>query len=132
MERPGNHETRDAPMLAASAPIVEVLYTRDRLVLWDDGVPGFGGFYARISGFGEQGEGRTIDQAIDRLASELRDYVENWDAEADDYVHARHRHDRINHFEEPELVTWARDALRSARLGEGLRDAMQLPVLDEE
>jgi hypothetical protein len=119
-------------VLVEGGPVVEVLYTCESLVLWDDGVPGFGGYYARIAGFGEQGEGRTIDQALERLASELRDHVENWDAEVDEYAHARRSHDRINRVEEPELVTWAREALRSAQVLEGLRDAMQPPVLEDQ
>ena len=85
----GHEHSADGGTLArCGPPVVEVLYTHHRLVLWDDGAPGFGGYYARIAGFGDQGEGRTIEQALERLAAGLRVHVENWDAEVDEYAHA--------------------------------------------
>jgi hypothetical protein len=100
---------------------VELLYTQG-WVLWDEGVPGRGGYYARIRGFGDQGEGRTVDQALERLAAALRDHVENWDAEVDDDAHARRT-------QEPELVRRVRRGLRSGQLLELLRAGAQQPVL---
>lgn len=95
---------------------VELLYT-EGLVLWDDGEPGHGGYYARIAGFVDQGEGRTVEQAIERLAGALRNHVESWNAEIDEHARARRQ------LVEPTLVGWARVALSSGRLEELLLSA---------
>ena len=92
-------------MSPSGTPSVELLYTCG-LVLWDDGTPGFGGYYARIAGFADQGEGRTVDQALERLAAALREHVENWDAEVDEQAHARGRIDQCNRLDEPPLFCW--------------------------
>jgi predicted RNase H-like HicB family nuclease len=107
----------------AASPEVVLLYTRKGWVLWDDGVPGRGGYYARIPGFAEQGEGRTVEQALERLADALRDHVENWDAEVDERAHAPTRGP------EPPLVSWARRAGRSPELASRLRAVAGPPRL---
>jgi hypothetical protein len=113
------------------APVVELLYTRG-WVLWDEGIPGRGGYYARLRGFGDQGEGRTVDQALGRLAGALHNHVENWDAEVDEYAHARRALERLRHLEEPALVTWARRALRSGQLLKQLQAGAQQQVFADE
>jgi hypothetical protein len=108
-----------------------LLYTCG-LVLWDNGTPGFGGYYARIAGFHSQGEGQAVEQALERLADELREHVESWDADIDEYAHARRQLDRINQLEEPPLVSWARSAVRSGELLEELRSKARAPILAED
>jgi hypothetical protein len=85
-----HREAREGePLLSRTeTPSVEVLYTCGR-VPWDNGTPGFGGDYARIAGFGYQGEGHTVDQALERLADAMLEHVENWDANIDQQAHAR-------------------------------------------
>jgi hypothetical protein len=112
-------------------PIVELLYTSG-WVLWDEGIPGRGGYYARLGGFGDQGEGRTVDQALGRLAGALRNHVEAWDAEVDEHAHARRALERLHRLEEPALVTWARRTLRSGQLLKQLQAGAQQPVFADE
>jgi hypothetical protein len=112
----------------ADAPTVQLLY-RQGWVLWDEAVPGRGGYYARIAGFGEQGEGRTAEQAIERLASALRDHVERWDAAVDEYARTRRQRDSLNPLDRPPLVRWTRSARATGRLTQALYAASQPPVL---
>lgn len=122
----------DRQPIAGAFPRVELVYTRDRLVLWDDGLPGFGGYYARIGGFGEQGEGRTIEQALERLACELRRHVDSWDVDVDEYARDAHRTERNTCAQEPKLITWARRAIQSRQLTEALKSATRDAVLEDE
>jgi hypothetical protein len=112
-----------------------LLYTRRAWVLWEDGTPGRGGCDARIPGFGEQGEGRTIDQALTRLASALRRHVEHWDAEAEDHDCGCMRPVRDTLNEEPALIIWTREHLRDDTVSSALRlcaTDTQLAPADEQ
>lgn len=82
-----------------------------------------GGYRARIDAFAGQGEGVSPQDAVDDLARLLRDAVERWDAQSDEYARARRDLDRINRYEEPELIPWARARLLEGSLAGELRRA---------
>jgi hypothetical protein len=86
------------------------------------------GYCARIDGFLGQGEGVSPQDAVDDLARLLRDAVARWDAQADEYARAREVLDRINRYEEPELIAWARARLLEGSLEGELRRAARRTV----
>src|SRR4051812_17356873 len=101
-------------MSAGDVPAVELIYTRRNWVLGrGESVPRRGGYYARIAGFSDQGAGGTVEAAVEDLAWHLREHVEHWDAEADDYRSPRASMNRLDRHQEPALVAWARHELRA-------------------
>jgi hypothetical protein len=74
---------------------------------------------------------RTVDQALERLATAPREHVENWDAEVDEDAHARRHPNRASR-DEPPLLVWARAALRSGEVLEALRSRSNPPILAED
>ena len=90
-----------------------------------------GGYRARMDGFRCQGEGVGPQDAVDDLARLLRDAVERWDAQSDEYARARRDLDRINRYEEPELIPWARARLLEGSLAGELRRAARRHLLHD-
>ncbi len=97
--------------LSCVTPVVELIYTRRDFFGKGSGC---GGYFARIAGFGEQGRGAEVEEALEDLYDRLREAVVARDTKA---------------YGEPGVIGWARDELRTSTLADAIRRQACEPVL---